>query len=258
MDYINSHIDAFKGGEKSKKATYLILCASIIAWGSGAVVNDTLVDYDSRHGTNTATDSKTVQVVTIYFQVMASFITQIVFTTLPGVESLVWSNYVLLSTFAKHILIDGLSPPVPVMIMSLAVFVCLRLSSSGMAPEKFGRFAFAGFAALNVFVFKLDPETPLLETFPGLEGDALVIGLLLFEVLAFQQAWLCANALTNGSDEMNAFFWLLNLGLMIKHHVVDEAGPPLAFGILFVLMAAWLNYDTFLKDKITSVKKKSQ
>ena len=66
------------------------------------------------------------------------------------------------------------------------------------------------------------------------------------------------SALSNGSDESSAIMWLLNIGLMAKHHVVNNAGPPIFFQVSFALVAGFFAADVFLLKSAKGGKKKSK
>ena len=52
--------------------------------------------------------------------------------------------------------------------------------------------------------------------------------------------------------------WLLNIGLMAKHHVVNNAGPPIFFQVSFALVAGFFAADVFLLKSAKGGKKKSK
>ena len=164
-----------------------------------------------------------ILVITIYFQVISTFVTQILCLQLPGISSLKVANAIFIASFAKHILINGLVPPSPVMAQTAAVFVCLHFFS-----EKVGRYAFAAQNALSAVVFLMNPLMVLECTFPSIGGDSLIIGYLMIELVAFQSLWVFASAMTNGSAQVTALFWLLNLALMAKVSSATSLSLPRA------------------------------
>lgn len=240
MDYFNAHVERFSAGSKCERAQTLLNIVSILAFFSGMSVNDTLVDYDAVHGGKSASDPQTIQVVTIYYQVIAVFCLMVLCLQLPGLSSLKCANGFFISLFAKHMLIDGLQPPPAVMIQTAVVFGLLHFGS-----PRVGRKAFATQMILSAVVFMLSPVSVLTDSFPDIAGEALTIATLMIEVIAFQSIWLGASALTDGAAKTQGAMWLLNLVVMAKHTLVDGAGPPFAFQVLFAAVGTTYAAEVF-------------
>lgn len=64
------------------------------------------------------------------------------------------------------------------MIMSTVVVVCTRFMNKEQASK-----VFSGYHAVSAVLFALNPEKPLLDTFPNLSGESLSMGLLQMEVI---------------------------------------------------------------------------
>ena len=88
----------------------------------------------------------------------------------------------------KHILVDGLIPPPPVTVLSLTTLLCTKMTS---IEPKVARQIFTGYHALSAVLFLVNPEKPLLDTFPNAKGDTLAVGLLMMEVSSLGELRTC-------------------------------------------------------------------
>merc|ERR1712072_488855 len=144
----------------------------------------------------------------------------------------------------KHMLINGLYPPPPVIGMGFGI---LALCSYSVAfNSSVGKWAFLVAAALNAFVFFTDPKTPILDTWPNLaEGSlALTIGLRSVEVIGTHFTAFLLMGCPGALGRSMAMTCLV--GLIAYHRVNFDIGPPLPVlgGIGLAFLAQWYAYFT--------------
>ena len=175
----------------------------------------------------------------IYFQVIVAMALQYAcLVQFPNKKGRVGAVLILMAIMAKHIIVDGLIPPPPVMAMSVLV-----LLTNVAGPEVWGKRALVGFLALNAVTFAGNPLLVLQGTFPQItEGsEAHKIGKLMLEVVALYQASSFFAALLPGSALGLAFATQAGLPVLGKHVLIDKSGPPPFMIVLYLLMtvAAW-------------------
>ena len=156
----------------------------------------------------------------------------------PGTKGIIGSLGVLVATMSKHVLVDGLIPPPPVMVMTALVLI-----AQFAAPEVWSRRAFIGFALLNAFTFTTNPLMVLTDSFPAITdgSEAFKLGSLLFEVIALYQVMMAILAAFPGAPLGLAYAWQAGLPILMKHVLLDKSGPPGPMIVLYVatLAAAW-------------------
>ena len=76
----------------------------------------------------------------------------------------------LIATMAKHIVVDGLIPPPPVMVMT-----ALTLVAQFAAPGEWGKRAFVGFMMINLFTFTTNPDMVLSDSYADIASDAVAL-----------------------------------------------------------------------------------
>ena len=74
----------------------------------------------------------------------------------PGKKGLLGAMACMVATMSKHIIVDGLIPPPPVMVMTAGVILAVQF-----APGEWGKRVFVGYCLLNAATFKFMPLTPL-------------------------------------------------------------------------------------------------
>ena len=119
-------------------------------------------------GGKTCTEALEFTVGKVYLQVICgSALFYAMHLLLEGKSALLASMAMLIGTMGKHILVDDLMPPPPVMAM-VALTVALIL----LAPAAWGRRAYIGFCVVNAATFLLDPLTVITDSFPA--GEPLL------------------------------------------------------------------------------------
>jgi hypothetical protein len=144
-------------------------------------------------------------------------------------------------TMGKHIMVDGLIPPPPVMVMT-----AITLLAVVAAPGEWGKRAFVGFCLINAFTFITQPLMVLQDTFPSITAgsEAEKHGIWFLEVIALYSIMAAIFAATPDRDLGLAYSWQVVLPVLGKHVILDKSGPP-AFMIALNLVgvaAAWYEY----------------
>ena len=162
---------------------------------------------------------------TIYMQVVAAFMMQtaalIYFK--GSKQGIIASLGCLIAVMAKHIVVDGLIPPPPVMVLT-----ALTMVAQFAAPGEWGKRVFVGYMLLNVVVFTSDPMQVLKDTWPTIGDNAMAtfVDTRFVEVIA---AYCAANALLAGLSGKQlglALMFTMFLPIMGYHTFVHKVGPP--------------------------------
>uniref|UniRef100_A0A7S3FJQ0 Uncharacterized protein n=1 Tax=Prasinoderma singulare TaxID=676789 RepID=A0A7S3FJQ0_9VIRI len=140
---------------------------------------------------------------------------------------------------AKHILVDDLMPPVPVMAMAAAVLAA-NLYSYSSKDEKYGKYALLGFMLLNAFAFATDPEKVVTDSFPDVKSGSAVMAftVLLIEVVAMFSAGMALFILLRPGSASVLAFELVWFATVYRHATVYNAGPPMPALLLNGVAAA--------------------
>ncbi|EOD22775.1 hypothetical protein EMIHUDRAFT_424489 [Emiliania huxleyi CCMP1516] len=190
-------------------------------------------------GGKTCTEALEFTVGKVYLQVICgSALFYAMHLLLEGKSALLASMAMLIGTMGKHILVDDLMPPPPVMAM-VALTVALIL----LAPAAWGRRAYIGFCVVNAATFLLDPLTVITDSFPAVEAGspAAEIGTFEFEVVALY--FLCAAVTVASPSKAYGLAYSCQMGcaLLLKHILVNKSGPPAPMVALYAVtsMGAW-------------------
>mmetsp|Transcript_2448 Transcript_2448/g.7259 ORF Transcript_2448/g.7259 Transcript_2448/m.7259 type:complete len:374 (+) Transcript_2448:34-1155(+) len=190
-------------------------------------------------GGKTCTEALEFTVGKVYLQVICgSALFYAMHLLLEGKSALLASMAMLIGTMGKHILVDDLMPPPPVMAM-VALTVALIL----LAPAAWGRRAYIGFCVVNAATFLLDPLTVITDSFPAVEAGspAAEIGTFEFEVVALY--FLCAAVTVASPSQAYGLAYSCQMGcaLLLKHILVNKSGPPAPMVALYAVtsMGAW-------------------
>jgi hypothetical protein len=175
----------------------------------------------------------------IFFQVIVCMAFQyaaIIYA--PGKKGIVGALVLLILTMAKHITVDGLIPPPPVMVMTALVFI-----AQFAAPPVWAKRAYVAYALLNSVTFVTQPLMVLQDTFPAItpESEAFKLGKLLLEVCSLYQVMCAIVASLPGTTLGLAYAWQAGLPILMKHVMIDKSGPPAPMICLYIatLAVAW-------------------
>jgi len=175
----------------------------------------------------------------IYLQVIGTMSAMMAcLVGLPTDNRIVAAMLLFIAVQAKHIMVDGLIPPPPVMVMTAGVFL-----TNVLKPGKIGTRAFLGFCALNTATFIAAPSMIVTDTWagatPGTEAGA--VGALCVEVLALYLAM--ALVLVGVPGQLGlCLSWTLAAPVMAKHVLIDGSGPPPAMQAVYVALLAYSWY----------------
>jgi hypothetical protein len=201
---------------------------------------DMKAEYCPRRGPCTETLDFTV--TKIYLQVIVGV--AFMYSALvvwPGKKGLLGAMACMVATMTKHIVVDGLIPPPPVMVMTAGVILAVQF-----APGEWGKRVFVGYCLLNAATFKFMPLTPLQDTFPEItEGSvAYKNGAHLFEVIGLYMLMAAIMAASSSKVLGLACSSHIGLCLIAKHVLVDKAGPPPPMIALWTATVAAAWYET--------------
>jgi len=126
-------------------------------------------------------------------------------------------------TMGKHIVVDGLIPPPPVMVMT-----AVTLTAVAFGPGEWGKRVFVGFTLINAFTFITQPLMVLNDTFPSIVAgsDAERNGIWFLEVIALYNVMAAIFAATPNRALGLAYSWTAVLPVLGKHVILDKSGPP--------------------------------
>ena len=152
------------------------------------------------------------------------------------------------SVMAKHIFVDNLIPPVPVMVLAgiviaLAAFVAFGTDGKG---ADYGKYAFIVKFGINLAVFVADPGQVVRDTWSGADGAALGIGTLFVGVIQLYCAMFLVLFMMK--SPMSHFVGMtLGMGQLYRDVVFNESGPPLPVLVLFVVVFLTSAYGAFVE-----------
>ena len=181
---------------------------------------------------------------TIYMQVAAAFMMQnaalIYFK--GSKQGIIISLGFLMAVMAKHIVVDGLIPPPPVMVLT-----ALTMVAQFAAPGEWGKRAFVGYMLLNVVVFTSDPMQVLKDTWPTIGDNAMAtfVGTRFVEVIALHCSINALLAGLPGKQLALALAMTFPMLPMIGYHTfVHKCGPPGPMLVINLAICAltWYEY----------------
>ena len=142
---------------------------------------------------------------------------------IPGKNGLLAAMGCMVCTMGKHILVDGLIPPPPVMVMTAGVIVALLA-----APGEWGKRVFVGYCLLNAFTFTTQPLMVLTDTFPEITAGspAYDVGAFAIEVITLYMVMAAVSAATPDEALAVAFSTQVGLPVLAKHVLINKSGPP--------------------------------
>jgi len=199
-------------------------------------------------GKETCTDSLEFTVAKIYLQVMFGmsllYSCQLIFS---GKKANLASMGCMAATMTKHIVVDGLIPPPPVMAMTAIVI------AAQFAPGPWGQRAFIGFCFFNAFTFLTQPLMVLQDSFPDVVAGSkeAALGAFCFEVISLYLVMAGIVALIPMKAYGLALSMQAGLAVVAKHVVINKSGPPPPMiGIWIVAtLLAWKEYGWVMKPQ---------
>jgi len=157
---------------------------------------------------------------------------------LDGKSGLLGAMGCMIATMTKHVVVDGLIPPPPVMVMTAGVVVAIL-----GAPGAWGQRAFVAYALVNAVTFVTSPLMVLQDTFPEItpDSDAFKIGAFALEVIGLYMVM--AGVYVATADKRLGLAYATQVGALIvcKHVIIDKSGPPTPLIFLYAATtaAAW-------------------
>ena len=150
---------------------------------------------------------------------------------------------------AKHIFVNGLIPPVPVMALAgivLALGVYNAFFVSDTEGTDYSKYAFIGQFALNLAVFVMDPGQVVKDTWPDIDGAALGIGTLFIGVIQLYAAMFIVLFVLEAP--LSHFVSMtLGMGQLYRDVVLNESGPPIPVLVLFIVVFLSSAYGFFVE-----------
>jgi hypothetical protein len=197
------------------------------------------------------TETLEFTVAKIYLQVMFGVAMMYSSTLMfPGKKGLLGAMACMCLTMGKHIVIDGLIPPPPVMAMTAGLVAAIMF-----APGEWGKRAFVGYCFFNAFTFTTAPLMVLQDTFPDLtEGsEAFKVGKFSFEVISLYMVMSGLVAATPSPSLGLAYSMQVGSTILAKHVIIDKSGPPTPMICLWIVatLASWFEVGFANFDKKT-------
>ena len=160
----------------------------------------------------------------------------------------------MVATMTKHITVDGLIPPPPVMAMTALVIV------AQFAPGAWGKRVFVFFCFFNAFTFVTQPLMVLQDSFPDVVAGSkeAALGAFCFEVISLYLVMAGLVALIPMKAYGLALSCQAGLALIAKHVILNKSGPPppmIGLWIVSTLMA-WKEYGYIIKPACDKAIKK--
>ena len=181
--------------------------------------------YTGKYGTLSALG---VEVGTVYCEVIGTMAimcaaatyfagshTRTFFTQLP-----------LCAIMVKHITVNGLYPPPPVMALgaiALLASAYVAFGTDGKGTD-YGKYLFVLQMALNLFVFSTQPGQIVKDTWPSIKGGELEIGVLFVGVIQMYAAVFLVLFLVDRPLNY-AVAMTLGMGQLYRDVVLNDSGP---------------------------------
>ena len=227
---------------------YNLFTAGLFIAANQVVTPQVLADWDATHPSDAPAtkDPLALSVASVYYEVIGTLSFALAALPLFGeAAGPVAGCLATMGIMAKHITVNGLMPPPPVMGM-VAITALLTLFAAVTGRKGgVGKWAFVIYNVLNAAVFILDPVTPLRDSFPALQDGthAMALGKIMFEVMGYCSYQLAAITLFDQSAAGYAVGFLPGLAMLYKHQTVDLVGPPMPVLVLFLLTNVLLAKD---------------
>lgn len=183
----------------------------------------------------------------IYLQVIVGV--AVMFACLIGIDDrkngLLAALGCFICTMAKHIIVDDLIPPPPVMAMT-----AITLAAVAFGPGEWGKRVFVGFNLINAFTFITQPLMVVNDTFPTIVAgsDALKNCTWFLEVIALYSVMAAIYAATPNRALGLAYSYMAIFPVLGKHVILDKAGPPAFMIVLNFVGAAVAWYEVGWAD----------
>ena len=156
-----------------------------------------------------------------------------------------FSSYIHL--LHKFFSVDGLIPPVPVMLLCAITLAVAAMHATGKGPAGVAakaQYVFAGQSAINLLAFVADPAQVVLDTWPSATGASLEAGVLFVGVMQFYMALFLALTFLEGAESRFAGMVLV-LGQWYRDIIFLDSGPPKPVRVLGLALAAATAYEYF-------------
>ena len=204
--------------------------------------NSTVSDMQQQHWPQLKKGTPAWRIATTYAEVAGAFNFMLAATTCPGPRGYLLAMGTLVGMMTKHMLVDDLMPPPPVIVLGVGGFVVAAYAFFN--DNKWGKWAFLANNAVNAAAFLFMPLTPLRDSFPDSNGLGLVIGLLFMEVIGYHCV-MCLLTCCPG-DLGRAMAMTAGIVLMAKHNYVDNVGPPMPVAVMMcaATAACWYGHLT--------------
>lgn len=182
------------------------------------------------NGTFGTLDELTMEVTIIYCQVLGAM--SLIVVSLIYFEDSKWrwffAELPVPLIMLKHILVDGLIPPIPPIVLASIVMITSTLYATGMAPltADQAKYVFVGQCGLNLIAFAADPKQIVLDTWSNASGASLEAGILMVGVMQFCMAACIVMAVMTGAKARFVTMCLV-LGQWYRDIIVQDSGPPL-------------------------------
>lgn len=190
--------------------------------------------YDGVHGELSALD---IEVGTVYSQVIGAM--ALVAAALVYFEGSptrwFWGQLPFCLVQLKHILVDGLIPPPPVMVLAagtLAVTAYGGFVDNG--KESYGKYAYVGQGVINLIAFVADPVTLVKDTWPDISGAALESGVIFVGVFQCYVAIFLVLSLIEPAAKAQFVAMVIGMGQLSKDVFINDTGPPMPILVTFV------------------------
>mmetsp|Transcript_4893 Transcript_4893/g.7795 ORF Transcript_4893/g.7795 Transcript_4893/m.7795 type:complete len:239 (-) Transcript_4893:236-952(-) len=199
-------------------------------------------------------DELATLVGTVYCEVIGAFSLMLCVNCCPGPMGYLLSAVVWCGVMSKHMLVNGLFPPPPVIAMGFGTLAICGYSVA--ANSKIGKWVFLLVQALNAFVFLSDPKTPLTDSFPDLKDGslAMTVGIRCMEVVGAQ---MISFVLMGCPGALGRAMAMSSVAVLVAYHRTLDLGPPLPVLVMlvFTFLVQWYGYFTEPKSAPADSKK---
>jgi hypothetical protein len=166
---------------------------------------------------------------------------------LPSHFSPIFSSHIFFDFTTKLFSVDGLIPPVPVMVLCVATLAVAAMHATSKGPAgvaAHAKYVFAGESAINLLAFVANPAQVVLDTWPSATGASLEAGVVFVGVIQFYMAVFLVLSFFEGAQARFIAMCLV-VCQWYRDIILLDSGPPLPVRVVGLALAAATAYECF-------------
>lgn len=197
--------------------------------------------WDTYNGTDLMKDRLAYDICVVYFEVLGVCQLQSASLLCAGPKAFFLAFAALVAVMAKHFFVDGLQPPVAVVVSASAGLLASLIS--WLSNKTYGRWFYVAFASLSAVKFVADPAGTVKNTWPAIEGENLKNGIYFVEMIAYYFCLTVVYSVLRESGKPTKFALAVNsvLGVvcLVRARTAYLSCPPMSYIFICAGLAAY-------------------